>query len=95
MDDDVRERIYSVPVMIGGAGLVAVLAAIVTAVVVVSQSSADAVPRRAPLAVPAPTTAFARPAAPAPAPAPAPPDDGKAMFGDLPPMPVVGQLLAP
>ncbi|WP_328351536.1 hypothetical protein OG976_18065 [Mycobacterium sp. NBC_00419] len=91
MDDDVRERIYSVPVMIGGAGLVAVLTAIVSAVVMVSASSVDAVHRRAPLAIPTATTVFARPASPAPA----APVEPKAMFGELPPMPALGQLLAP
>lgn len=79
------------PVMIGGAGLVAVLTAIVTAVLVVSESSADAVPRRAPVVAPTPTTAFARPAMPTTT----KPADGMEFFGDLPRLPTVGQLLAP
>lgn len=90
-DDDVRQRTYSMPVMIGGAGLIAVLSAIVTAVVMVSESSADAVPRRVPVVAPTPTTAFAHPATPT---AP-PPADGMDFFGDLPQLPTVGQLLAP
>ena len=94
MDDyDVRERNYSVSVLIGGGALVAVLAAIVTAVVLVSQSSSDAVYRRPPVAVPAAhTTAYAHPASSV---APAPDVEGLQVFNEMPRLPVLGELLSP
>jgi hypothetical protein len=89
--DDFRQRTYSVPTVIGGAGLVAVLAAIVIAVVMVGESSVNAVPRRIPAVMPTATTAFVPPATSAPA---APAGD-TAFFGQLPQLPTVGQVLAP
>lgn len=94
MDDyDVRERVYSLPIVIGGAALVVVLAAIITAVVVVSQSSADVVHRKTAVAVPpAHSTAYAHPASSV---APAPDVEGLQVFNEIRRLPVLGQLLSP
>ncbi len=89
--DDVAQRTYSVPTVIGGAGLVAVLAAIVVAVIMVGETSMNAVPRRVPAVMPTATTAFVPPATPAPA----TPAGDTAFFGQLPHVPTVGQVLAP
>ncbi len=74
------------------AGLVAVLAAIVVAVIMVGETSMmNAVPRRVPAVMPTATTAFVPPATSAPA----TPAGDTAFFGQLPHVPTVGQVLAP
>lgn len=90
-DDDVRERVYSLPTVAGGAALLAVLAAIVGAVIVVGQSSAAVVHRRTPVAVPPVNTAVF-----APSTAPVTPvrEDGR-FFGEVQPLPLFGQFLPP
>lgn len=91
MDDyDARERVYSVPIVIGGAALVAVLVALTAAVIVVSHSSAAVVHRKTSVSVPAGSnTAIAHPASSTGT----APQQG--LFADLPRLPVLGQLLAP
>ena len=89
--DDVRERAYSLPTVAGGAALVAVLAAIVTAVVVVGQSSAGTAHRRPSVAVPPVSTAVFTPPTSSVTPSP----EGRQFFGEVPQVPVLGQLLSP
>jgi hypothetical protein len=90
-DDDVRERVYSLPIVVGGATLLAVLVAIVAAVLAVSQSSADVVHRRTSVAVPPVSTpVFAPPTSPV-----TPPQQGRQFFGEVPQLPLLGQVLAP
>lgn len=89
--DDVRERVYSVPTVIGGAVLLALLAAIVAAVFAVSQSSAGIAHRRPSVAVPPMTTAVV-----APSTSPAPPSpESRQFFSEVPQVPLLGQALAP
>ena len=89
--DDVRERVYSLPTVAGGAVLLAVLAAIVTAVVVVGQSSAGTAHRRPSVAVPPVSTAvFPPPTSPA-----TPSHEGRQFFGEVPQLPLLGQILPP
>ena len=84
MDDyDVPERVYSLPILIGGGALVAVLVGIVTAVVIVSQSSAPVAHRKAiPTPAASTSTAIAGPSTPV-----APPPLGLQMISPNPWMP--------
>jgi hypothetical protein len=89
--DGVRKRIYSLPIVVGGATLLAVLAAIVAAVLAVSQSRASVVHRRTAVAVPpVSSTAFAPSTSSG-----TPPYDGRQFFGEVPQLPLLGQVLAP
>ena len=89
--DDVRERAFSLPTVVGGATLLAVLSAIVAAVLVVSASSAGAVHHRMPVAVPPVSTpVFAPPTSPV-----APSPEGGQFFGEVPQLPLLGDALSP
>jgi hypothetical protein len=73
----------------GGAALLAVLAAIVTAVLVVAQSSAGTVHRRPSVAVPPVSTAVFAPPTSSATPSP----EARQFFGEVPQVPVLGQFL--
>lgn len=90
-DDDVRERVYSLPTVAGGAALLAVLGAIIAAVIGVSQSSAGVVHRRTLVAVPPVSTAVV---APSTAPVTQAPEVLQ-FFGVVQPLPLFGQVLPP
>ena len=93
--DDVRERVYSLPTVVGGAVLLAVLAAIVAAVFAVSQSSAGVAHHGSSMTVPPVNAAVFAPSTAPATPPTMPSSEGRQFFGEVPQVPLLGQVLPP